>query len=180
MASISPVSSPVTRTRPLTEHTERSPQELGAADLDDERDRDELRDRYDMLLQEHRVLLPGVQVLVAFLLTMPFADGYEQVDDLGKVLYGVSLMSGMLAIVAFVAPAAFHRLGSRRARSERLEWGIRMTRTGIACMSLAFEAALLVVLSVVFDYRIATVCAVCIGVVGAAVWIVLPRTMRTD
>ena len=43
-----------------------------ANDLDDELDRDELRQRYYGLLQEVRVLLPGVQILVAFLLTIPF------------------------------------------------------------------------------------------------------------
>ena len=47
-------------------------------------------------------------------------------------------------------------------------------------MSLAFEAALLVVLGVVFDYRVATACATFIAVVGAAVWVVLPRTMHPD
>ena len=55
---------------------------LDAAELDDDRDRDELRSRYGMLLQELRVLLPGVQLLVAFLLTAPFAQGFERVDDL--------------------------------------------------------------------------------------------------
>lgn len=126
------------------------------------------------------MLLPGVQVLVAFLLTVPFAEGFDQVDRTGKVLYGVALVSGMLAIVAFVAPAAFHRLGSRRARSERLTWAIRMTRAGLAAMSLAFEAALLVVLGVVFDYRVAMVCAAVIGLVGVMVWLVLPRMMRPN
>jgi len=159
------------KNRPKTSPTE---------DLDDEDDREELRDRYEILLQEHRVLLPGVQVLVAFLLTAPFAEGFDEVDHLGEALYGVALVSGMLAIVAFVAPAAFHRFGDRRARSDRLQWAVRATRAGLACMSLAFEAALLVVLGVVFDYRVATACAVFIALVGATVWLLLPKTMRPD
>ncbi len=50
-------------------------------ELDDEQDRDELRRRYYGLLQELRVLLPGVQILVAFLLTAPFASGFAQLDE---------------------------------------------------------------------------------------------------
>jgi hypothetical protein len=52
--------------------------------LDSERNRGELRDRYYGLLQELRVVLPGVQVLVAFLLTAPFATRFGQVDDAGR------------------------------------------------------------------------------------------------
>lgn len=158
----------------------RSTEDLPAEELDDEQDRDELRNRYEMLLQEHRVLLPGVQVLVAFLLTAPFAQGFAEVDDTGTVLYAVALVSGMLAVVAFAAPAAFHRFGPRRSRSKRLQWAIRMTRGGLACMSLAFEAALVVVLSVVFDYTVATVCAAFVGWAGAAVWLLVPRLMKPD
>ncbi len=48
-----------------------------ASELDDRADREELRERYYGLLQELRVILPGVQVLVAFLLTVPFASRSE-------------------------------------------------------------------------------------------------------
>src|SRR6476469_6771134 len=72
-----------------------------AAQLDDEADRDELRERYYGLLQELRVLLPGVQILVAFLLTAPFANRFSKLDPMGRRLYGVALMTGLVAIVAF-------------------------------------------------------------------------------
>jgi hypothetical protein len=92
--------------------------------LDNRVDRAELRDRYYGLMQELRVLLPGAQVLVAFLLIAPFAERFGTLDTAGRVLYGISLVSGLLAVVAFVAPAAHHRIGSRHARSERLRLGI--------------------------------------------------------
>ena len=47
-------------------------------------DREELRTRYQMLLQELRVVLPGVQVLMAFLQTAPFAQRFGDLDDLGR------------------------------------------------------------------------------------------------
>lgn len=68
--------------------------EIPASRLDDEVDRDELRDRDYGLLQELRVVLPGVQVLVAFLLTMPFAQRFVRLDAFGKSMFGVALVCG--------------------------------------------------------------------------------------
>lgn len=55
------------------------------AELDNERDRVELRSRYYGLLQELRVVLPGVQVFLAFLLTVPFTQRFDDVDDRGRM-----------------------------------------------------------------------------------------------
>src|SRR6478735_12349109 len=122
-----------------------------AAELDDAQDREELRRRYDMLLQELRVLLPGVQILVAFLLTAPFAQGFDQVDELGRVLYGVALTFGLFAIVAFTTPIALHRFGERTARSSRLVLSIRATRGGIGFLGVSLLSAFAVIVRVVYD-----------------------------
>lgn len=145
-----------------------------ADELDDDEDRQELRRRYYGLLQELRVLLPGVQVLVAFLLTAPFAERFEDLDAVEKQVYAVALVSGVLAIICFVAPTAFHRVGSRQSRSARLQWSVRMLRTGLVFMALAFEAALFVVLGVLFDRTVSLAVAGCVGVIGLAAWVVLP------
>src|SRR3954471_12826223 len=112
----------------MDEKARRNSQERSAGELDDERDRDELRNRYYGLLQELRVLLPGVQILVAFLLTVPFATGFDQLDETGRGLYGIALVSGMLAVVAFTTPTVMHRIGERSARSARLVRSIAITR----------------------------------------------------
>lgn len=146
-----------------------------AEELDDERDRPELRRRYYGLLQELRVLLPGVQVLVAFLLTAPFAQRFGELDAVETDVYAVALVSGMLAVVCFVAPTAFHRVGWRRSRSQRLRWSIRMLRLGLVFMAVSLEAALVVVLGVLFDRAVAVVVAGGVGAFGLVAWVVLPR-----
>ena len=78
--------------------------ELPAVMLDDRLDRSELRDRYYGLLQELRVVLPGVQVLVAFLLTAPFSARFADLDDVGVAAYLVALVSAVLATICRVAP----------------------------------------------------------------------------
>ena len=143
-------------------------------ELDDEDDRQELRRRYYGLLQELRVLLPGVQVLVAFLLTAPFAERFEDLEALEVDVYAVALVTGVLAVVCFVAPTAFHRVGWRQSRSKRLQWSIRMLRVGLVFMALAFAAALFVVLGVLFDRAVSVAVTAGVAVVGLLAWVVLP------
>jgi hypothetical protein len=145
-----------------------------AEELDDIRDREELRDRYYGLLQELRVLLPGVQILVAFLFTVPFSSRFDQLDAVGRDLYGVALVSGLLAVVAFTTPTVFHRVGARRSRSLRLQWGIRTTRAGLVLLAISLVSALIVVARVVLDVplAIAAVATVVVALIG--LWVVLP------
>ena len=85
---------------------------LDASSLDDVKDREELRQRHEVLLQELRVALPGVQVLLAFLLTAPFADGFDRLDPFGRPVH-VAMMSALFAVVLLMCPAVFHRVGER-------------------------------------------------------------------
>lgn len=148
-----------------------------ASQLDDDRDREELRQRYYGLLQELRVLLPGVQVLVAFLLTAPFAQRFSDLDQLGRTVYGVSLVSGVLSVVAFVTPTAFHRFGGRTARSQRLVWAIRLTRVGIGLMAISLESALFVIFRLIFGLGAATAVTVGVGLAMVVAWAVLPLSV---
>ena len=99
-----------------------------ASGLDDEADRSELRDRYYGLLQELRVVVTGVQVLLAFLLTVPFTQRFSQLDDSELAWFGAALVSAIFSVVAFVTPTAMHRYGKRTARGDRLRLSIVMTR----------------------------------------------------
>src|ERR1700712_5224635 len=99
--------------------------------LDDEADRDELRRRYYGLMQELRVLLPGVQILVAFLLTAPFAARFTRLDGPGKALYAVALGAGAMSVILFATPTVIHRVGQRRSRSARLRASVVLFRLGL-------------------------------------------------
>jgi hypothetical protein len=145
-----------------------------ASELDDDLDREELHDRYYGLLQELRVLLPGVQILVAFLFTVPFASGFDQLDEVGRDLYGVALVSGILAVVFFTTPTVFHRVGSRRSRSRRLQWGIRATRAGLVLLAVSLLSGLVLVARVVLDPRLAVAVTVIVGVALLVMWVIIP------
>ena len=89
--------------------------ERDAKELDDVADREELRKRYEMLLQELRVVLPGVQVLMAFLLTAPFAQRFDDLDDTGRRAYLVALVSALASTICLLTPTVFHRVADRTA-----------------------------------------------------------------
>jgi hypothetical protein len=150
------------------------PSDRPAGELDDTRDRDELRQRYYGLLQELRVLLPGVQVLAAFLLTAPLANRFTELDETSRVVYGVSLVSALISVVCFVAPTAFHRVGARTSRAHRLTWAIQMARAGIAFMAVALECALFVISRMIFGDAVAILAVSGLGLVMLTVWVVLP------
>src|SRR5262245_47003591 len=152
--------------------------DLPLSELDNERDRDELRQRYYGLLQELRVLQPGVQVLVAFLLTAPFASRFGELDDLGRSAYAIALISGLLAVVAFTAPTVLHRVAPRQARRQRLAWGIRFARTGVVLMACALLSALFAVSRLVFGDAEALAA---VGVVGGGMvvaWLIVPGAIQ--
>ena len=144
-------------------------------ELDDERDREELRTRYYGLLQELRVLLPGTQVLVAFLFTVPFNNRFTELSVWDQRLYGVALAAGVLGIIMLIAPTAFHRLGPRRSRAARLLWSVRAARAGLGFLGVSLVSSLSVVTDMVFGTTAAVVVGAVAVVVLLIVWLALPQ-----
>lgn len=148
--------------------------DLPAAELDDLRDRDELRNRYYGLLQELRVVLPGVQVLMAFLLTAPFSSRFGDLDDLGVSLYLLALVSSTAATICCVAPTVYHRAGGRTSRSARLSWAIRLTRVGFVLLAVALMSSVLCVSRFVRGPGAAVWITAALGALLVVSWVVLP------
>src|SRR5215210_2270261 len=74
------------------------------------------------LLNELRVALPGVQVLFAFLLAVPFANGWRNVDGAEKAAFFVSFLATTVSSALLIAPSAFHRIQWREKDKEHLLW----------------------------------------------------------
>jgi hypothetical protein len=151
-----------------------------ASELDSAEDREELKARYYGLIQELRVLLPGVQVLVAFLLTVPFAARFDALDRFGRIVFGASLMAGMFAVVVLMAPTALHRFGDRRDRVQRLDISVQLCRIGIGLFGLSLLGALVVVVSYLYGPVVSVLLPLSIAVAMAGLWIVLPTVTRRD
>lgn len=148
--------------------------ERDAKELDDVADREELRQRYYGLLQELRVVVPGVQVLLAFLLTAPFAQRFDDLDDLGQRAYLVGLVGALGSIICLLAPTVFHRVADRRARAARLVWGVRLTIAGVILLAVSLTSATWTITRLVFGTAEATLVAIAALAAFVALWLIIP------
>jgi amino acid transporter len=127
------------------------------------------------LLNELRVALPGVQILFAFLLVVPFNGRYERVTDLQETVYFVALLATLASFVLLMAPTAYHRLRFRQRDKERmLRISNRFAIAGLAFLSLGMVSSILFVTDFLFEAWAATVVAAGAAVFLALVWFLLP------
>ncbi len=152
-------------------------------DTHDNRPGESVHERVDRelieLLNEMRVVLPGVQVLFAFLFAAPFATGWRNVTDLQSRVYMASILCAALSNAFLIAPTTYHRLTFRMGFKERL------IRTGNVCLlagtlmlAVAMTLALFVVTSVVVDDTWALIVAIASGVVILGLWYAFPLSLR--
>ena len=93
------------------------------------------------LLNELRVALPGVQVLFAFLLAVPFANGFPKLGRLDRDIFFVAFIATALSTVLLIAPSSYHRLRWRQHAKERLRVVSNgLTIAGLACLAVAMKA----------------------------------------
>ena len=137
-----------------------------------------MRQRYYGLLQELRVVLPGVQVLLAFLLTVPFAQRFEELDDWGRRSFGLALTSSMFSVVCLLGPTFLHRLGERTARAARLLWSIRLVTVGLVLLGISLVTAMWSVARLVFGTTTAWRLVTPVIVTMLVLWVVLPLTLK--
>ena len=136
------------------------------------------RERYRELLEELRVILPGVQVLFAFLLTAPFSGRFPELDPIGRRGYAVALVGAAFSTVLLLTPTSYHRIAPEGDRKSRLRTGVHSTVAGLASLAVAVIAAVFVVTRFVFDPDVAVVISVALSVAIVALWYLLPFRAR--
>ncbi|MDQ3855494.1 MAG: DUF6328 family protein [Chloroflexota bacterium] len=131
------------------------------------------------LLQELRVMLPGVQVMLAFLLTVPFTQRFGEVTPLQRMVYFATLLCTTLATAVLIAPSVHHRvLWRQRTRGERLEIANRLAIAGTVLLALATMGAVFVVSDMLYGVTTASAFAAIVGGVLALLWYGLPLLRR--
>ncbi len=102
------------------------------------------------LLNELRVVLPGVSVLFGFLLAVPFAKGWSRVTPFQRDVFLVAFLATGVSVALLTAPSSYHRLRFRAGNKEHLvETGSRLAVAGIAAFAVALEAVMLLVIDYV-------------------------------
>jgi amino acid transporter len=131
------------------------------------------------LLNELRVTLPGVQVLFAFLLTLPLSSRYEDITSVQKGIFFATFATTAVASVFLMAPTAYHRLRFRQGDKEQmLRAANRFAIAGTALLALAISGASLLVADLSYGFSWAIVFAAAIFGCLAWCWFGLPLTRR--
>jgi hypothetical protein len=140
-----------------------------------ETDAERLDRNLQELLGELRVALPGVQVLFAFLLVVPFNSGFASLTAGQERLYLVTLLSAGFASALLIAPTAQHRITFRMQQKEFIvSTGNRLMLAGLAFLALSMTGAIGLVIDVVFSATTAVVCAALVGALFAVLWCIVP------
>ncbi|HEV8687520.1 MAG TPA: DUF6328 family protein [Gaiellaceae bacterium] len=133
------------------------------------------------LLNELRVALPGVQVLFAFLLAVPFQQGWQKVTDTQKYAFFVALLCAAIGTALLIAPTTYHRLRWREHDKEQLlETSNRLALGGTAFLALGMTAAIFLVTDIVFHWTVTVAVTGAIAVTFAWFWYALPLWRRVQ
>jgi hypothetical protein len=133
------------------------------------------------LLNELRVALPGVQVLFAFLLAVPFQQGWQKVNDTQKYAFFVALLCAAVGTVLLIAPTTYHRLRWREHDKEQLlETSNRLALGGTGFLALGMTAAIFLVTDIVFHWTVTLTVTSAIALAFAWFWYALPLWRRVE
>ena len=121
---------------------------------DENQDQEEEKDHGEELIEllnELRVALPGVQVLFAFLLAVPFSQRFADVTNVQKDAYFVTLLATMAGTIFLIAPSTYHRLRWREGSDEELlEISNRLAIAGTIFLAVAMTAAAFLITDLLF------------------------------
>jgi predicted membrane channel-forming protein YqfA (hemolysin III family) len=131
------------------------------------------------LLNELRVALPGVQVLFAFLLAVPFTQRFERLTDVQEDVFFAVFLSTAIATALLIAPSAYHRLRWReRDKEQMLRTSNRLAIAGTVFLAAAIVGVVYLVTDLLFGLAATLVATLAAGVMFTWLWYGLPLVRR--
>ncbi|BCJ60822.1 DUF6328 family protein [Micromonospora endophytica] len=132
------------------------------------------------LLQELRVAQTGVQILFAFLLTLPFSAGFDDTTEFQRDVYIVALLAAAGATAMIISPVAFHRALFRQGRKpELVRFAHRMASGGLGFMLVAMVSSVLLITDFVLARPLAFLLSAITGLWFLTFWMILPFSRRS-
>jgi predicted membrane channel-forming protein YqfA (hemolysin III family) len=133
------------------------------------------------LLQELRVALPGVQILFAFLLVVPFNQRFADITSFQKTVYFVTLLLATAATACLIAPTAHHRIEFRQQDKKRIVFSAtKLAIIGLGLLAAAMTGAVVVVTDFLYQATTVIIVAACAAVLFLALWFAWPVKRLLD
>jgi hypothetical protein len=151
----------------------------GGRDDRDETEKERLDRNMTELVGELRVALPGVQVLFAFLLTVPFNQRFGMVTSFDETVYLITLLSTAVATALLLAPSALHRIQFRQDDKEHIvRTANRYAIAGFAALMVSVTGAVLLVTHFLYSDITAFIATAAVATLLLLCWYVLPLLRR--
>jgi hypothetical protein len=131
------------------------------------------------LLNELRVALPGVQFLLGFLLTVPFAQGFQKVTATQRTLFFLTLLATVASTICLIAPSATHRMRFHKGdRAFVIEAANRYLIAGLVLLGIALVLAVTMITDYLYDHWLVWVVPAGVALFLSAVWFIRPLLRR--
>ena len=151
------------------------------ADEQDEKRHERINRELIELLNELRVALPGVQILFAFMLILPFSQGFARVTTVERWVYFAAFIAAALGTALLIAPSSYHRLRFRhRDKEHMLIVANRMAIGGMGLVAVAMALVVGLITDVIFGTLAASIAAALVGGWFAWFWYGLPLRRRLE
>jgi hypothetical protein len=144
---------------------------------------DERADRnFEELLQELRVAQTGVQILFAFLLTIPFQQRFTQaVGTELRWVYMGTLLATAIATALLIAPVSYHRILFRQGRKPNIvDSSDKLAKAGLFFLAVAILGSMYLVFAVVSARDTATWLVAAMALLFLITWVVMPLRLRRE
>ena len=133
------------------------------------------------MLQELRVALPGVQVLFAFLLAVPFQQNFTKITPFQERVYFATLLLTALSAALLIAPSAYHRMTFRQQQKDHLLFlANKLAIAGLGCLALAMTGAIMLITDVIFGTTATIVTSAAALMVFVLLWYAMPLKRRLE
>ena len=147
----------------------------------DESEKERLDRNLAELLQELRVALPGVQVLFAFLLVVPFNQRFADITAFQRTVYFVTLLLATAATACLIAPTAHHRIEFRQQDKKRIVFSAtKLAIIGLGLLALAMTGAVLLITDFLYHSDTVAIVAGAVGLLFAGLWFAWPVKRLLD
>jgi hypothetical protein len=146
---------------------------------EDETPAERLDREHEQLFQELRAVIPGAEVLFAFLLTVAFTNRFQSITTLQRSVYFFTFICAGLSLVSLLAPAAFHRVRFRRRDKEAMMRAAnREAIAALVLVGLSIGGTVFLVTDVVLGLGYALVTAPALWLTTAILWWGYPLSRR--
>jgi uncharacterized membrane protein YccC len=145
----------------------------------EETQRERLNRNLDQLLQELRVVIPGVQVLFAFLLAVPFSTRFDRVDQFERVVFFIALLLAALSVVLLMSPSIQHRILFRHDQKQYLVHAATVLMiAGMTALALSMTLSIVLISHFLYGVWAALIAGASCLLAFGTIWYAIPIDRR--